>query len=89
MKLHVEWGRPIQLRDASKDNMIYSVDLNRVGTGGGVYIFWPSVGQQFEALYVGKAGDSIRGRIKSHLLRSSPNGEGCPGGGRSDWIHGF
>ena len=30
MQLHLEWGRPIKLRDASKDNMIYSVDIERV-----------------------------------------------------------
>ena len=32
MKVHVEWGRPIQLKDATKDNMIYRFDLSRVST---------------------------------------------------------
>ncbi|MEW6366530.1 MAG: hypothetical protein AB1714_18030 [Acidobacteriota bacterium] len=67
MKLHVEWSRPIQLRDASKDNMIYTLDLNRVGTGAGIYIFGRRWGSQFEALYVGKASNSVRGRVKNHL----------------------
>ena len=39
MKLHVEWGRPITLKDASKDNMIYGLDLSKVTAGAGVYIF--------------------------------------------------
>ncbi len=66
MKLHVEWGRPIQLKDASKDNMIYGLDLGRVSAGAGIYIFGRRWGSQFEALYVGKAGN-IRGRVKGHL----------------------
>ena len=66
MNLHVEWGRPIQLKDASKDNMIYSVDLGRIAKGAGVYIFGRKWGSQFEALYVGKAGD-VRGRINGHF----------------------
>lgn len=66
MKLHVDWGRQIQLKDASKDNMIYGIDLSKVTTGGGVYIFGRRWGKQFEALYVGKAGN-IRSRIKGHL----------------------
>lgn len=66
MKLHVEWGRPVQLKDASKDNMIYGLDLAKVTTGSGVYIFGRKWGGQFEALYVGKAGN-VRGRIKGHL----------------------
>src|SRR5438067_11647462 len=67
MKLHVDWERPILLRDATKDNMIYGLDLNRVTTGAGVYIFGRRWGGQFEALYVGKAGNSIRGRVRGHL----------------------
>jgi len=66
MKLYVDWGRPIQLKDASKDNMIYGVDLGKVADMAGVYIFGRRWGSQFEALYVGKAGN-IRGRVKGHL----------------------
>ena len=39
MKLYVEWSRPIQLKDASKENMIYGIDLSKVNAGTGVYIF--------------------------------------------------
>jgi hypothetical protein len=81
MKLHVDWGKPVRLRDASKDNMIYGVDLAKVSNGSGVYIFGRRWGPQFEALYVGKAGN-IRGRVKGHLnnlrlmqhLRNAKNG---------------
>jgi len=66
MKLHVEWGRPIRLRDARRDNMIYGLDLDKVSTGAGVYIFGRRFGSQFEALYVGKAGN-IRSRVKGQL----------------------
>ena len=33
MKLHVDWSKPIRLKDASKDNMIYGVDLAKVSNG--------------------------------------------------------
>ena len=66
MELQIEWGRPIQLRDASKDNMIYGLDLSKVNVAAGIYIFGRRWGRQFEALYVGKASN-IRGRVKGHL----------------------
>jgi hypothetical protein len=66
MKLHVEWGRPLTLKDASKDNMIYGLELKKVTNGAGVYLFGRRWGRQFEALYVGKAGN-IRSRVKGHL----------------------
>jgi hypothetical protein len=66
MKLRLEWDRPIVLKDASKENMIYGVDLAKVPVGAGVYIFGRRWGTQFEALYVGKASN-MRGRIKGHL----------------------
>jgi hypothetical protein len=66
MKLHLEWSRPIQLRDASKINMIYGLDLAKITASSGVYVFGRRWGSQFEALYVGKAAN-IRGRVKGHL----------------------
>jgi hypothetical protein len=81
MNLQIEWGRPIRLSDASSENMIYGVDLDRFAVSAGVYIFGRLWGSQFEALYVGKASN-IRGRVKSHLnnlrlmqhLRNASNG---------------
>ena len=65
MKLHVEWGRPIQLR-ASRDGISYGLDLSKVTDYPGVYIFGRRHGDSFEALYVGKAMN-IRRRVKGHL----------------------
>lgn len=66
MKLHVEWARPIQLRDGSRDNLIYAVDLNRLPTASGLYILGRRWGSDVEALYVGKA-NNIRSRVKGQL----------------------
>ena len=66
MKLHVEWERPLALRDAKQNNMIYELTLDKVPDVRGIYVFGRRWGTQFEALYVGKA-TNIRGRVKSHL----------------------
>lgn len=66
MKLGVEWSSSIKLKDATNDNLIYKLDLDRMPRAAGVYVFGRKWGGQFEALYVGKAG-KIRGRIKSQL----------------------
>jgi len=66
MKLQVDWIRPIPLRDATPQNMIYSVELERLPITAGVYVFGRGWGEQFEALYVGKA-NRIRGRVKRQL----------------------
>jgi hypothetical protein len=46
--------------------MIYRLDLTKITAAAGVYIFGRRWGSQFEALYVGKAGN-VRGRVKGHL----------------------
>jgi len=66
MKLHVEWVRPIPLKDATRQNLVYSVALDRLPTTAGIYVFGRRWGNQFEALYVGKA-NRIRGRVKGQL----------------------
>jgi len=67
MKLEVEWMRSILLRDARRDeNLIYNVTLERLSSTAGIYIFGRRWGDQFEALYVGKA-NSIRPRVKGQL----------------------
>ncbi len=66
MKLQVEWGRPIRLSSGKARGMIYDVDLERVVTDAGVYVFGRTWGRQFEALYVGKA-TKIRQRINGQL----------------------
>ena len=66
MKLFVEWTRPIPMKDATRQNLIYSVNLEKIPATFGVYVFGRRWGNQFEALYVGKAND-IRGRVKGQL----------------------
>src|SRR3990172_13390471 len=66
MKLYVEWTRPVPLKDASHQNLIYSVALERLPTSAGIYVFGRRWGNQFEALYVGKA-NGVRGRVKGQL----------------------
>ena len=57
MKLFIEWGSPIPLRDGTKQK------LPQVA---GLYILGRQWGKEFEALYVGKAV-GIRGRVKNQL----------------------
>jgi hypothetical protein len=66
MKLFVEWSVLIPLMDASRENLIYGVDLGKLPLAPGVYVMGRRWGKQFEALYVGKAS-SIRGRVKTQL----------------------
>lgn len=66
MKLHVEWSRPISLRDARHQNMIYGIELEKLPATAGVYIFGRRFSKAFEALYVRQAGD-IRDRVKGQL----------------------
>ncbi len=66
MKLSVEWMRPLALKDAAKQNLIYSVMLEKLPVAAGVYVFGRRWGTQFEALYVGKA-NKIRGRVKGQM----------------------
>ena len=66
MKLFVEWSRLVPLKDATRQNLIYSVALDKLPSTSGVYVFGRRWGNQFEALYVGKA-NGIRGRVKNQL----------------------
>jgi hypothetical protein len=82
MKLHVEWARPLKLKDGSKQNMIYTVDPAKLTTGSGIYVLGRRWGSSLEALYVGKA-NNIRSRVKGQLnnlrlmqhLRSAKKGK--------------
>jgi hypothetical protein len=67
MKLQIEWGTLLPLRDAGRDeNLIYTFQHARLPEAPGVYVFGRQYGHNFEALYVGKASD-IRGRVRGHL----------------------
>jgi|SRR5579872_358423 len=63
MILGLDWTRAIPLKDASKENLIYSIPLEKLPSAAGIYVFGRRYGQRFEALYVGKA-NKIRGRVK-------------------------
>jgi len=54
------------MRDASRQNLIYDVDLTKLPAAAGVYILGRRWGNGFEALYVGKAS-AIRRRMKTQL----------------------
>lgn len=66
MKIDVEWGRPLRLKDGKAENLIYTVKPDKLPSAPGVYVFGRSFGKSFQALYVGKA-TRIRGRVKSQL----------------------
>lgn len=85
MKLRLEWLRPLTLADASKQNLIYWFDFAKLPERAGVYVFGRRYGNQFEALYVGKAGE-LRWRTKGQLnnlrlmqhLKNAKNGKRVP-----------
>lgn len=62
----MEWSRLIPLKDAARENLIYSLDEQKVPNFAGVYVLGRRYGPNFEALYVGKA-NNIRGRLKGQL----------------------
>jgi len=67
VKLALEWGRPISLRNAGRDeNLIYTFDHSRLPEAAGVYVFGRRFSKHFEALYVGKA-NVIRWRVRGQL----------------------
>ena len=65
MKLNVEWSKPIPLHSGAKENLIYTVDLDKVPRYAGIYVFARRWGKSYEALYIGKS-KNIRGRIRNH-----------------------
>ena len=82
MKLRLEWGRPLLLADAAKINLIYAFDPAKLPAKAGIYLFGRKYGTQFEALYVGKAGN-LRSRAKGQMnnlrlmqhLKNAKNGK--------------
>jgi hypothetical protein len=66
MQLHVDWGRPILLKDGTEQNLIYYLDLDKLPSNPGIYILGRRWGKGFEALYVGKA-NNVCSRMKGQL----------------------
>jgi hypothetical protein len=84
MKLSVQWTKPLTLKDASRENLIYRTEIHKLPNAPGIYVFgrrWG--GNQFEALYVGKA-NQIRGRVNGHFnnLRLMQHLKGAKNGRR-------
>jgi hypothetical protein len=66
MKVEIEWMRPIRLRKVKSAGAGYGVDLKKIVSSPGLYVFGRKYGQKFEALYVGKA-KKLKRRIKQQL----------------------
>lgn len=66
MILKISWIKPIMMRKATNEGLIYSVNLERIPDGAGVYIFARYWGGRYYALYVGQSKD-LKGRVKGHL----------------------
>jgi len=64
MNLNFEWSKPLKLSEA--EGAIYRIELSRVPTGPGIYVFGRKYDGKYEALYVGKATE-IRPRVKTQL----------------------
>jgi hypothetical protein len=63
MKLKISWNKPIKMRKATGEGLIYSVDLDEIPDAAGIYVFARAYGTKYKALYVGKA-NNLKGRIK-------------------------
>lgn len=69
IEINLEWYRPIDLSDGREQKLIYNVNLDKVPTIPGIYVFGRCHGKSFEALYVGKA-TNIRSRVKQQIERN-------------------
>src|SRR5262249_37414723 len=63
MKMHVRWGRPLTLKDGSRENLLYVPDTTKLPKSPGIYVFGRRQRNGWmEALYVGMA-TNIRARV--------------------------
>lgn len=83
MRLQVDWSSPLSMRLASRQGLIYLVDLDSLPPEAGVYVFAREWGIGFEALYIGKA-NNIRSRVRGQLnnLRVIQHVRNAKSGGR-------
>jgi hypothetical protein len=80
MKIHVQWGRPIDIRGKG---IAGTLDLRKLPLVSGVYIFGRRRRRGFEVAYIGRA-ENIRKRIKKQLnnLRLMQHLQNARGGRR-------
>lgn len=85
MDLQLRWSRPVRLLDGASKNLIYTVDLDRIPKGAGVYVFCRRHGKAWDYLYVGQA-TRLRGRVEGQLnnVRLMKAIENAPTGRR--WV---
>ncbi len=65
------WGRPVRLKDGSKEDLIYSVKVSKLPAKPGFYIFGRQWGHAFEALYIGQS-EHVQKRVQEHLVGNVP-----------------
>lgn len=66
MKFQIEWQRVVPLRQSRSPGLMYQLPLEKIPREAGIYIFGRRYGSNFEALYVGQAGN-LKGRIRGQL----------------------
>jgi hypothetical protein len=79
MNLHLDWGKPLVLKDATRDNMIYRGGRQKIAGCSRDLRVRASLGPgQFETLYVGKA-NRLKWRVRppahSRLTGADIDGE--------------
>ena len=66
MDMELNWQRELSLKYDSKIQA-YDVELDLIPEVPGIYLFGRRFGKSFKALYVGRAKNSLRGRIAQQL----------------------
>jgi hypothetical protein len=66
MQIEASWSKPIDLKKCKPGGLIYELDLEKLPTDPGVYVFGRSHGDTVSPIYIGETLN-IRSRIKGHL----------------------
>jgi hypothetical protein len=66
MQVRINWSKRLAMKDGSRKNFIYDLDLEKISDNAGIYIFCRKFHKTTEALYVGKA-TRLHRRIKGQL----------------------
>ena len=66
MELALFWHTPLPLRNGHRENLIYTVDEEKIPNIPGIYVFARKHGKSMEPLYVGRAND-LQARIIQQL----------------------
>src|SRR5437773_3425562 len=66
LKISASWSQPIELQDASSENLIYSCDLSTTPSAPGIYVFARVHGDSISPLYVGQAAN-VKSRLEQQF----------------------